>query len=97
MKSNSGLLSTNFHQVFVVQILPREIKTYKNTLQLKLNDADKNIQVCVVLSSPTRKMGRHFPVREKSGNFEQTVKVRGKLHQKLQKSGNFRQMLFIRS
>ena len=31
---------------------------------------------------PTRtgkpgKMGRHFPVREKSGNFEQTGKVRG--------------------
>ena len=23
-----------------------------------------------------RKMGRHFPVREKSGNFEQTGKVR---------------------
>ena len=30
------------------------------------------------------KMGRHFPVREKSGNFEQTGKVR-------EKSGKFTQ------
>ena len=34
-----------------------------------------------VTRAPTRtgkpaKMGRHFPVREKSGNFEQTGKVR---------------------
>ena len=27
-------------------------------------------------SHPDWKMGRHFPVREKSGNFEQTGKVR---------------------
>ena len=34
-----------------------------------------NERTCKV---PTRtgKMGRHFPVREKSGNFEQTGKVR---------------------
>ena len=36
------------------------------------------------------KMGRHFPLTEKSGNFEQTGKVRI-----LQKSGNFRQFLVI--
>ena len=43
------------------------------------------------------KMGRHFPVREKSGNFEQTGKVReksGKITQNTGKtSGNFRKML----
>ena len=27
------------------------------------------------------KMGRHFPVREKSGNFEQTGKVREKVRE----------------
>ena len=37
--------------------------------------------VCTSVGVPTRtgkpgKMGRHFPVREKSGNFEQTGKVR---------------------
>ena len=39
------------------------------------------------------KMGRHFPVREKSGNFEQTGKVReksGKITQILENSGNLR-------
>ena len=30
------------------------------------------------------KMGRHFPVREKSGNFEQTGKVRVKPHKILE-------------
>ena len=43
------------------------------------------------------KMGRHFPVREKSGNFEQTGKVReksGKITQNTGKtSGNFKKML----
>ena len=42
---------------------------------------------------PTRtgkpgKMGRHFPVREKSGNFEQTGKVR-KITQKTGKLREF--------
>ena len=43
----------------------------------------KRCEATVVISRrvPTRtgkpgKMGRHFPVREKSGNFEQTGKVR---------------------
>ena len=42
-----------------------------------------SLLVCVhrYIRVPTRtgkpgKMGRHFPVREKSGNFEQTGKVR---------------------
>ena len=43
----------------------------------RMTDTCKNITFRV----PTRtgkpgKMGRHFPVREKSGNFEQTGKVR---------------------
>ena len=43
-------------------------------------------------------MGRHFPVREKSRNFEQTGKVREKSeksHKILENSGNFRQILFV--
>ena len=44
---------------------------------------------------PTRtgkpgKMGRHFPVREKSGNFEQTGKVREKSGKITQNTGNLR-------
>ena len=44
------------------------------------------------------KVGRHFPVREKSGNFDQTGKVReelGKITQNTGNSGNFRQILFV--
>ena len=38
----------------------------------------QNSTACHYFRVPTRtgKMGRHFPVREKSGNFEQTGKVR---------------------
>ena len=48
---------------------------------------DQSINRTYTYRVPTRtgkpgKMGRHFPVREKSGNFEQTGKVR-------EKSGNF--------
>ena len=44
---------------------------------------------------PTRtgkpgKMGRHFPVREKSGNFEQTGKVREKSGKTTQNTGKLR-------
>ena len=38
-------------------------------------------------------MGRHFPVREKSGNFEQTGKVREITQNTVKTSGNFRKML----
>ena len=46
---------------------------------------------------PTRtgkpgKMGRHFPVREKSGNFEQTGKVREKSGKITQNTGKLRQI-----
>ena len=45
---------------------------------------------------PTRtgkpgKMGRHFPVREKSGNFEQTAKVREKSGKITQNTGKIRE------
>ena len=46
---------------------------------------------------PTRtgkpgKMGRHFPVREKSGNFEQTGKVREKSGKITQNTGKLRKI-----
>ena len=44
------------------------------------------------------KMGRHFPVREKSGNFEQTGKVReksGKTTQNTGKLREFQKKLFV--
>ena len=37
------------------------------------------------------KMGRHFPVREKSGNFEQTGKVREKSGKITQNTGKIRE------
>ena len=37
------------------------------------------------------KMGRHFPVREKSGNLEQTGKVRGKSGKITQNTGKLRE------
>ena len=37
------------------------------------------------------KMGRHFPVREKSGNFEQTGKVREKSGKITQNTGKRRE------
>ena len=45
---------------------------------------------------PTRtgkpgKMGRHFPVREKSGNFDQTGKVREKSGKITQNTGKLRE------
>ena len=52
-------------------------------LTLLESDLDSDTDSCTI-RVPTRtgkpgklgKMGRHFPVREKSGNFEQTGKVR---------------------
>ena len=44
------------------------------------------------------KTGRHFPVREKSGNFEQTGKVReksGKTTQNTGKLRKFQKKLFV--
>ena len=55
----------------------------------------RNIRVPTRTGKPGKpgKMGRHFPVREKSGNFEQTGKVReksGKITQNTGNSGNLR-------
>ena len=41
------------------------------------------------------KKGRHFPVRENSGNFKQTGNVRENHKKIMEKSWNFRQILFI--
>ena len=55
-----------------------------------------NLQISTSLNRvPTRtgkpgKMGRHFPVREKSGNFEQTGKVREKSGKITQNTGKLR-------
>ena len=44
----------------------------------------------------TWKIERHFPVREKLGNFEKkNWKGQGKSHKILENSGKFRQMLFV--
>ena len=55
---------------------------------------------CLLFRVPTRtgkpvKMREHFPVRERSGNSEQTKKSQGKSYKILEKFENFRQMLFI--
>ena len=55
-----------------------------------------NIDVSAIIRVPTRtgkpgKMGRHFPVREKSGNFEQTGKVREKSGKIIQNTGKLRE------
>ena len=49
----------------------------------------------ILIRVPTRtgkpgKMGRHFPVREKSGNFEQTGKVTEKSGKTIQNTGKLR-------
>ena len=54
----------------------------------------------IVAGFPTRtgkpgKMGRHFPVREKSGNFGTDWKSREESYKILENSGNFRQILFV--
>ena len=44
MKPTKGLVRSG-HQMFVVKIQPPAVQTYKQTLLLKLNEADKNTQV----------------------------------------------------
>ena len=56
----------------------------------------QNIVSEMLIRVPTRtgkpgKMGRHFPVREKSGNFEQTGKVREKSGKITQNTGKLRE------
>ena len=52
-----------------------------DTLYLSDSGCELNTVILLYHRVPTRtgkpgKMGRHFPVREKSGNFKQTGKVR---------------------
>lgn len=42
VKPLKGLVEPQQHQVFTVKIVPKEVKTYKHTLRLNLNDAEKN-------------------------------------------------------
>ena len=78
--------------------LPRGVSAWGSLARGCLPDAppcgqnDRHVRV------PTRtgktgkpgKMGRHFPVREKSGNFEQTGKVREKSGKTTQNTGKLR-------
>ena len=53
----------------------------------------RNVRVPTRTGKPGKpgKMGRHFPVREKSGNFEQTGKVREKSGKITQNTGKLRE------
>ena len=50
MKPSKGLL-TGSHQIFTVKILPKEVRTYKEILKLRLNDNEKNTQDIMALGS----------------------------------------------
>ena len=56
------------------------------------NDVNDDNRVPTRTGKPGKpgKMGRHFPVREKSGNFEQTGKVREKSGKIIQNTGKLR-------
>lgn len=41
VKPSKGLLTTQ-HQLFLVKMVPPHVKTYKKTLKLRMNDAEKN-------------------------------------------------------
>ncbi len=62
MKPDHGLLRTKSSQIFVIQISPKEAKTFKETLLLKLNDADKNTQVGVNFAHHADKDLKQEPV-----------------------------------
>ena len=69
-------------------------KTLKKLIHLQFQ-----VQLFYFIGVPTRtgkpgkpgKMGRHFPVREKSGNFKQTGKVREKSGKITQNTGKLRE------
>ena len=44
VKPTKGLVWPTQHQVFVMKILPTEVKAYKHILKLRLNDAEKHTQ-----------------------------------------------------
>ena len=58
----------------------KKVKEQLEEIKEKISNIKENSRFRVrflLIRVPTRtgKMGRHFPVREKSGNFEQTGKV----------------------
>ena len=77
----------------------KEIKRKWTERSHKLNDETMITSTSKSNRVPTRtgkpgkpgKMGRHFPVREKSGNFEQTGKVREKSGKITQNTGKLRE------
>ena len=45
MKPTKGILRAGCEQIFVIRAKPSEIHTYKEMLDLKMNDDEKNTQV----------------------------------------------------
>ena len=45
MKPTKGILQARCKQIFVIRALPAEVNTYKEVLDLKMNDDEKNTQV----------------------------------------------------
>ena len=61
------------------------------TVQMKLCKCTIRVPTRTGKPGKPGKMGRHFPVREKSGNFEQTGKVREKSGKITQNTGKLRE------
>ena len=59
--------------------------------EISIVDNEHYIRVPTWTGKPGKpgKIGRHFPVREKSGNFEQTGKVREKSGKITQNTGKY--------
>ena len=87
----------------VIVLSKRDLSLFKqkcHSQKIRLFDCN-GLRKCINVSNhpnrvPTRtgkpgKMGRHFPVREKSGNFEQTGKVREKSGKITQNTGKLRE------
>ena len=47
MKPTKGMIPPSSHQLFVMKLLPKEVKTYRHILKMKLNAADKHAEVLV--------------------------------------------------
>ena len=79
--------------VFVVNLTKFIVnKYYRYVFKMLLNTTFTNPGFPLGLENLEKpgKMGRHFPVREKSGNFEQTGKVREKSGKITQNTGKLR-------
>ena len=76
--------------LFTVAMVTRFIKTGRVTRFWKLDGSVDRVPTRTGKPGKPGKMGRHFPVREKSGNFEQTGKVREKSGKITQNTGKLR-------